>query len=143
VKILEILQAIGARLELITVDNGYYTDLGSSVVYFRDIDAEYGMEPVLTFRDADNVLFASENNYHEANLPIEIEAIAFGENVMDLGVQMFADIIKAVGLDTTWGGLALKTDLVSSYKNVETKGRRAVRVDASILITYRVPKWTV
>lgn len=142
-KILGILQAIAARLEEITVENGYSTDLGQAVSYFRDIDAEYGAEPVLTFRDEDNILFETENVYHEATLPIEIEAIAFGEDVLTLGVEMFADIVRAIGVDSTWGGLALKTILVSSYKSVETKGQRAVRVGVSIEIVYRTPKWSV
>lgn len=141
-KTLEILTKIGERLEEITIANGYATDLGEKVEYFRDLESEYD-NSILTFRDADTEVFSPKNSFHEAVMPVEIEAIIFGENVLDLGCLAIADILLAVAVDPTWDGKAIDTSLKERFKSVETKGKKAVRVGVTIEVIYRFPRWRV
>lgn len=141
-KTLEILTNIGERLGEIAVANGYFTDLGQKVEYFDDLDTEYS-KTSLTFRDADAELFSLKNPYHEGVMPVEIEGIIFGENVLELGCQAIADILKAVAVDPTWSGKAIDTNLRERFKSVETKGKKAVRVGVTIEVVYRFPRWRV
>lgn len=141
-KTLDILTLIGTRLEGITIANGYLTDLGERVEYFDDLDSEYS-KASLTFRDADTELFGLKSTYHEGVMPVEIEAIVFGENVLQLGCHAIADILNAVAVDPTWSGKAIDTNLKERFKSVETKGKKAIRVGVTIEVVYRFPRWRV
>ncbi len=141
-KTLEILTKIGERLAGITIANGYSTDLGEVVTYFEDIDSEYNKEG-FNYRDVDNEFFALKNNYHEAVMPVEIDAILFGENVLELGCRATSDILRAIAIDPTWAGCAIDTVLKERFKSIETKGRKAIKVGVTIDIVYRFPKWFI
>ena len=141
-KTLQILTQIKERLAGITIANGYFTDLGKTLTYFDDIDSEYNKDG-LNYRDLDSEFFSAKNNYHEAVMPVEIDAILFGENVLELGCYATSDILKAIAIDPTWSGCAINTVLKERFKSVETKGKKAIKVEVTIDVTYRFPLWSI
>lgn len=140
-KRLDILNAIESRLSVI-VANGYFTDIGNNVDYWSDLPWEYGEAGAVSFNDAEE-----ESNdvgsEQEHNLTVEIEALSFTDDPKTVGVQLLADIKRAIGIDPTWGGLVLKTSIVANNKNVQTQGRTAVRISATLQIIYRTERFVV
>jgi hypothetical protein len=141
-KRLDILNAIETRLTQITTNNGYFTDIGNSVDYWSDLPWEYGEVGAVSFNDAEEEsnLVGSEE---EHNLTVEIEALSFTNDPKTMGVQLLADIKRAIGTDPTWSGLALTTKVIANNKNVQTQGQAAVRISVTLAIVYRTERWSV
>lgn len=133
----EILVAIGDRLREITIPNGYHTDIGVYTAYWVTDLTEYGSSAV-TWRDPEEETIVN-NRFHDNSLSVELEAIVFTTIPLLDGCLLLADLIKAVGVDPTWGGLAIKTDIAGNEKTVETSGQTAVRVILNLQILYRTP----
>jgi hypothetical protein len=139
---LQILDAIETRLTQITTINGYFTDIGNLTDYWSDLPWEYGEVGAVSFNDAEeeSIDVGSEQ---EHRLTIEIEALSFTNDPKTVGVQLLADIKRAIGIDPTWGELALKTAIVANNKNVQTQGRTVVRIAATLEIVYRTSRYAV
>lgn len=133
----EILVAIGDRLREVTIPNGYHTDIGVYAAYWATDLTEYGAAAV-TWRDPEEET-VTNNRFHDNSLSVELEAIVFTTIPLLDGCLLLADLIKAVGTDPTWGGLASKTDLIGNEKTVETSGQTAVRIILNLQILYRTP----
>lgn len=138
----QILDAIEERLKSITRANGYSSDIGMDCEYWRDFPLEYNGDTACGFFDEDED--AEQVNVMTSHrLIVEIHAIAFiRENAKHESSELIGDIIRAVGVDTTWDGLAVSTklgggDRGSNEKEIETIGRRACRVTQIIEIHYR------
>jgi hypothetical protein len=139
-----ILELILSQLETITTANGYLTNIGSNATYARDTNQEWDTEGV-TFRDFGCNI--SENNiYHVYDLDLEIEAIAFGDDLITIGCDLEEDLISLIARNLNWAGDALKTEFhpdSSIVKDFQTAGKSAVSVTLNLSVQFRLPKWSV
>lgn len=139
----DILSAILTALEGVTVANGYQTDIGENATYAQDTNHEYDTAGV-DFRDT-SCEVVEVNQYHEYALGLEVQAIAFGEDLLELGCQLEQDLIQAIGADPTWDALALKTEFAQEgaiVKDWQTAGKKAVSLTLNLIVTFRTEKWT-
>ena len=81
----QIMTAVDTRLKAMLVSGGYELDLGKSVHEWRSIP------------------------FDDGDLPAEIELILSGAAAPTDMRRAVADVVKAVGSDRTWGGLAFDT----------------------------------
>lgn len=139
-KKLDILNAIAQRLATITTSNGYLTNIGSHSSYWQDWDFEYGEVGACTFRDLEEEIKVC-GNYQEFLLLLEIEAVAYSENLLTVGCNLQSDLTRAIGVDPTWGGNVIKSELKGTEKQITTEGKRAIGIVLKLDITYREPLW--
>ena len=146
----QIQSAIDTRLRTILITNSYKTNAGSNVFYWRTADfaqdeagnfAEMpGIKYYETVEKTETISMAIELNTTTLN----IECLATGSvdsTVKQILDQMYSDVLKCVGVDETWGGLALLTEL----KGHEVKLEREEILTGSILaifeVQYRHKRW--
>lgn len=134
-----IMQRVGDRMSQIAIANGYQTEIGLDTFYWHDLPLEYG-KAGLVYRDVGEE-YAQIGRTHEMVLHVEIEGLIFGDFPGVEGNKALGDIIRAIGVDPTWGGLAYDSRLNKSATVTETSGQTAVRVLVEFDILYRNPLW--
>lgn len=140
---LAILTAVGIRLGEIRQSNGFQTDLGAEVTYWKDLPNEYGKGGALTWADTTTeITHANQVAIHA--ITIMITAVAYTSDPLSMSCAISADLLKAMG------GESLKTfgqDLIASpislSTEVETKGKTAVQVEAEFVLTYRTGRYEI
>lgn len=136
----EILRAIGDRLRTVTVANGYSSNIGQDVTYWRDHAVQYERDGC-SYYDEEEV-DTEANHVDEKRLTVDIQAVkAIEADAIAESTGLIGDIIKAVGVDPSWGGCALNTKLIKNEKEIEAMGVRACRVSVTVKILYRVDRW--
>lgn len=135
----DIMAKVGDRLDKIAIVNTYQTDIGLNTFYWHDPPLEYD-EPALVYRDVGEE-HTQIGRTHENVLHVEVEGLLFTDTPGLDGNKALADIVRAIGKDPTWGGLAYDTHLSKSSTTVETEGKTAVRVLVELDILYRTPLW--
>lgn len=135
----QIMAQVGVRLADITIANGYITDLGQRVSYFRDLPVEYQADE-LTYRDSSEESQEVGSKHHQM-LMVELEAIASTTTPGETANDMLADLQRLTGLNRNWGGLAIITHLRGNETEAETDGQQVVRVQQMIEIQYRTNRF--
>jgi len=132
-----ILSDLLTQLETITTDNGYSTDIGANASYWDVYPDDYAGPPTVTFCDRDE---DSEkvNRYYNQTLHVEITAIAYttGANKLADSCNLLADLLRAT-VQTRWTNYANIVRPVSNSKEIEGKGKQAIKVILNIDIEYR------
>ena len=130
----DIMAALGSQLNQIATPN-YNTDIGQSVLYWQDYPTEYGTD-ALIYRDvAEDTI--EKGLDHENTLHIEIEGRKFSDTPGIAANDMLADVIKALGTDTTLGSLASKMQLVGNETEVDTESKTCARILVKVDVLYR------
>ncbi len=142
----QIVQAVKTRLETITTANGYHTNLGSNIYEWKQNPHNETDVLAAVIRDTDceevNILDQSSSGIHTKILSMEIEIIAASSTVPAVLRQAEADVNKAIGTDTTFGGLAIDTTPVNSiplYPNQNEK--RIAGLQRTVEIHFRTVAW--
>lgn len=130
---------VGDRMGQIAIANGYATEIGLNTFYWHDLPLEYG-QAGLVYRDVEEE-HAQIGCAHDNTLHVEVEGLLFTNDPGVGGNKILADIIRAIGVDPTWGGEAYDSRLNKNSTVVETDGRSAVRVLVEFDILYRIPLW--
>ncbi len=135
----DLMLAIKDRLEDISVANGYRTNIGQDVAYWRDARVDHGRD-CMSFRD-ESATHARENRAQVHRVNVQVSAVVFGE---DLGGKMndaFEDILEALGIDPTFGRSATGCELSSSNFEILGDGYESGAVTVTVELTYRVDPW--
>jgi hypothetical protein len=135
----DIMLKVGDRMKSIAITNDYLTDIGINTFYWHDPPLEYD-EPALVYRDVGEE-HGQIGRTHDNQLHVEVEGLLFTDSPGVNGNRVLADIIRAIGKDPTWGGLAYDSRLNKNSTVTETDGKTAVRVLVEFDILYRVPLW--
>lgn len=148
----QIIDLVQARLQTITVANGYNTEIGATKVFrWRDTtpvsfsDSEL---PAINFRDRrEKSIDILMPRVQEHELTIEADVITSTATVDDKVRAGIADIIKAIGTDTRWTNgsavkLALRTLLnpdqgPSNQMDVQHEGKKVGAAQVTFVIVYR------
>lgn len=134
-----ILEAILARLQTITIENGYHTDVGLKASYFDPYQAEYGGDPKVTFRDL-SATSERVNRGYEIVLTVEIEAIFFTTTATRLadGCNILDDLVRCLIHDESWyseGMIAITRK--EHEKDFEGGGKQAGKLKFVVEILYQ------
>ncbi len=136
----QIFDALETRLAGITIANGYETDIGTKANKWRASDFGPADLPGYNFRDPKCQTDQHTSGIHQHTLDIEIIAVAAQPADIDadkFGRKMLADIIKAIGVDRTWGRLAYDTNPKDDTMTTEHVAQLLVAVKITFQIFYR------
>lgn len=121
----QIMTAVDTRLKAMLFSNGYELDLGKSVHEWRSIPLDEGDLPAVVYRDRNEVLEITVGR-HDHRMDLEIEIILSGAAAPTDLRRAIADVVKAVGSDRTWGGLAFDTGYGESESITVVQNERRV-----------------
>lgn len=132
----QIVRAVGERLESITIDNGYQTNLGDSVFGWLSAPLNSDDPVSLIYRDRKNTVIRAIG-CHEHTLTIEAILIIAKAANLETVRNMIADVTQCVGVDVTWGGLAQDTGPVWDEEiEIEHSGKKMAGVSIKFNIEY-------
>ncbi len=138
----KIMDAIDTRLQTILIANGYKTDAGLKVFAWKDFGMDDADLPALVYKDIiddpDQVTIGNVDN----TLLVEVTALAAKGSTSDEQIrEMIADVIKAVGVDETWGDLAEFTLLPSASMEVEQLEKKIFGAQVDLRIEYQTARF--
>lgn len=136
---------LDARLKTILIADGYNTDLGRNVFEWRDNPIDQSELPAVNWRDIsedDSNATAGTVGYHTHVITMELKiATAKGTTTAKEIRALLADIVKAVGVDQTWGRQAIRTDPMSNEMVIEEVEDIIGGLTVTLAITYQTIKW--
>jgi len=133
----QIMDAVKARLQSITVTNGYNFNLGNNVYEWRVKPLTMTTLPALAYRDVETDIELIEAHRNRLNIEIEI---LNNSSIIDMR-KMIADVYKAIGVDIQWGGLALNTYPRGDRIIREQEEQTITGAVINIIIEYRTKEW--
>lgn len=126
----QIVDAVKARFALITTANGYQTDIGLKQTEWnpgpKGADEEADELPGHDIRDEVETTPVKDKNSGTYDRELEIVVIAELREPgpgATLARKALEDMIKAVGVDATWGGLARRSVPIEDDINVDELGQ--------------------
>lgn len=137
--------AVTTRAATITTVNGYHTNVGADIRPWQltplektDIDCLLISDPRETEGASDNKNSAGFNRVLEFELKAFLSETTASPEKARLVEE---DLIKMIGVDETWGGLARRTQLGTSEIAVDEKGARIGGLDFQIRIEFGRRRW--
>jgi hypothetical protein len=132
-----LITAIDTRLKQILVSpGGYNYNLGSSVHEWRSTPLDDSELPAVIYRDLEEVVSVTVGK-HEHRMLLEIELALSGATVPATMRKGIADIVKALGVDLTFGGLAEDTEFEGTEAiSIIQNERRIAGVILRFIVTY-------
>lgn len=144
----QIVDAIKLRLAGVTVANGYQTDIGLKQTEWhpgpKGADPEADELPGHDVRD--EVETAAVNNKNSGVYDRGLEIVVIAElrepgPGATLARKALEDLIKAVGVDPTWGGLARRTLPMEEDVNVDELGLQIGAARLRFKVEYSRRPW--
>ncbi len=140
----DIIDRTKTRLQGIKKTAGYYTDAGSYVEEWRDVPLT-DLTMHLNVKDGpetiDSVGAAGPLGVWNRTLHVrvicECAKPADGTDAFDLLGKLVADVVKAVGVDQTWGGIALYTEIDQGKPEMQQTERKIAAQTITLAIYYR------
>ncbi|MBT9171352.1 MAG: hypothetical protein DDT18_01726 [Actinobacteria bacterium] len=136
----QIMDRVRARLQSITVANGFGFNLGANVFEWQVTPLQEVRLPAIVYRDVENSIELIEA--HRNRLGIEIEIMTRGGDtpIADMR-RMIADVHRAIGTDIQWGTLALNTYPQGDRISREIETQNIVGAVINIVIEFRTREW--
>ncbi|NJK40576.1 MAG: hypothetical protein HC934_02935 [Acaryochloridaceae cyanobacterium SU_2_1] len=139
---LPILTEVAVQLAQILQANGFLTNLGEHLYYWRDLPFEYGEDGAISWADAETTI-TQIGGADEHRINLEITAISFTDDPLTMGCSIAADLVQAIGNAATAFGQGLSASPMTLTTVVETKGKTAVRIVAEFILTYRSGRYEI
>ena len=118
----QIITALDARLKTIKTVNGYETNLGDNVFELRPAPLQDSELPGVVYYDTNETHdIAVQTHIH--TISINMDVITSGATTIATVRKMIADIIKAVGVDVTFGNLAEDSRILSDDIKIEHESK--------------------
>jgi hypothetical protein len=143
-----IVDAVKARFALISVANGYQTDIGLKQTEWnpgpKGADPEADELPGHDVRDEVETTNVENKNSGTFDRELEIVVIAEvreADATATVARRALEDMIKAVGVDQTWGGLARRTLPVEDDINVDELGQQVGAARLRFKVEYSRRPW--
>lgn len=146
----QIVDALIARLETILGNKdggGFVTFAGGNVSLWKVVDVEQTKLPALVVRDTTDLIdregVATAGDH---TLTVEIDGLCEAsktETADKVARKLMADILKAIGVDESFGGLAYRTRLAQANMQVVKESKHFGGVDLALTINYRTGKWEI
>ncbi len=137
----KIISAIDTRLKSILIAGGYETDIGQNVWDWRAESLEEDNLPALIYRDTGTETEFGTFTTFTHKMTVNIMVAVSSTTPMTTIRKIIADIDRAIGMDDTWGGLALMTIKISDESQVEIDEVKFAGCQVVIEITFRTTAW--
>jgi hypothetical protein len=140
----QLVNKVKERFAAITTANGYQTNIGAQLTEWHLSPKEPAQLPGLDVRDETEETVVENKNSGVYERKLQITAIAELLETTETATQARkaeADIIRAVGVDQTWGGLARRTLPETADVTVDDKGQRIGAVRVVFQIEYSRKPW--
>lgn len=146
----QIVNAIKLRFEGITIANGYNTDIGKTVdewIAYDPEDVDLDLERI-SVRDAicrktePDEIDDNTAGRHYKLLTVYVFVMNGGTTTPEILRMKIEDVLKAIGEDETWGGIAIGTELEGDETGISQKRRKLGETRITIMVRYSVPRWT-
>lgn len=137
----QIISALDARLKAILITGGYETDIGENVFDWRAESLEEDDLPALIYRDVsvESGVDTMASFFHR--MVVNILVAVQSSTPMTEIRKIIADIDKAIGVDHTYGNLALMTERISDESGVEIDEKKFAGCQIVYAITFRTSGW--
>jgi hypothetical protein len=134
----QILAAVQAALAAIAEGDDYdYTLAGR--VFLRRTDIVPPSEfPVVLLIPGDSPASVLAGGTRQHSLALSVVAMA---KTMPIAAGILADVLKCIGANKKWGGLAEGTEISSISDGKQTEGHTACMVSADLSIKYETGLW--
>jgi hypothetical protein len=143
-----IVDAVKARFAGITQANGYQTDIGLKQTEWhpgpKSANPDDNELPGHDIRDEVERTVIENKNSGSYDRALEITVIAELKETTPgapLARKALEDLIKAVGVDATWGGLARRTLPVEDDISVDELGQQVSAARLVFTVEYSRPPW--
>jgi hypothetical protein len=142
-----IMAAVDARLKTILVTGGYMTNSGQNVYEWLSTDLAVSALPAIAYKDPTDsggeivVIAGPVNSLREFSLNVDFTLIASGADVRGQILNMIDDLVRAIGVDPTWGGLAISTDFDTNDTTIEQHEETIGSCTVKMSIIYRTKIW--
>lgn len=137
-----ILAAIQARFLTITVPT-YHTNFGTAVYLWRSKQLMDDNLPAGVIRDLrDDFLEPRPHDSDHHRMTVQIEVMNKpGTDGATFARHAMADVIKSIGTDYTWGGLAITTEILNTEMQVEEAEKVVTGGIVTIAVDFRTVAW--
>lgn len=134
----DIIDAVNTRIQTITTGNGYETDAGLKVFWHKKTPMQQSDCPGLVLVDIKGQPRAIAFRTNINTIELTINGFYVGETDGTFARKLIADIVKCIGVDVTWGGLAEDSVEVDSSDDIEMEHmeRKISGVEVVFEITY-------
>jgi hypothetical protein len=142
----DIVDAVKARFALISRANGYLTDIGLKQTEWHLHPKDLEDTPGHDVRDGRELTIITDKNAGVYERQLEVMIIAEVPEAAGGATETrkaLADMIKAVGVDPKWGGLARRTLPVDQDVTVDDAGNRIGAARLTMRIEYSRAPWKV
>ena len=133
-----IMGLVDTALKAILITGGYSTNLGAKIYEWRPIPLGDDVGPAATYKDTLTRKPISQNYFENT---ISLEVVVYG-NTVNTVRDMVGDVIKAVGLNQTWGGNAKHSIFVSEDTGVAQKDKLIAVSHLTFSIQYHALNWS-
>lgn len=130
----KIIDAIDIRFKTILISNGYFTDVGQHVDWWKKSLAIANL-PGMNLRNRTESRSVGPGVY-DRTLTINIEASVSGSDSPKVARQIEADVEKAISVDETWDYLAHKTDILGRDLEAAQAENKIAQINITIQIEY-------
>jgi hypothetical protein len=138
----QIMEAFKTRMEGILKSSGYATNLGAHVFPWRVTEFEGSELPAMKFHDPENDRKRYAGLVYTNKLAIEMEIHpAPGASSTADAYDLLGDVMKAIGVDDRWSGLAIDTEPGKDTIDITQHDRIVGAITFTIQIEYRAQKW--
>lgn len=131
----KIIDAIDTRFKTILIANGYFTNVGQHVGWWKKLLAIADL-PGMNLKDRTETRSLGPGVY-DRTLTINIEASVSGSDSPKVARQIEADIEKAIWIDETWDYLAHKTDILGRELDAAHAENKIAQINITIQIEYQ------
>ena len=139
----QIVDALDARLQTITIANGYSADLGVYEWLVTPLEEED--LPAVIFRDTVDDIDTDEiGQRRKHDLAVTLDIAASSTASADAVRELMRDVLTAIGTDKTFGGLAYNTEPLSASLEVSEADQRLSGGQIELEIKYYTATlWTI
>lgn len=130
-----IISSMDNRFKTILVANGYQTDIGEHVFWWKKTPLAQIDLPGMNCRDRRQTKSFGAGIY-DNSLTVEIEAGVLGRAAPEDLRKILADIEKAIAVDETWGQLAGTTEIGDDEMNLEEDEQRVAGARMILTVEY-------
>jgi hypothetical protein len=132
----QIISKVDTRFKTILITNGYKTDIGEHVFWWKSAPLQLADLPAMNCKDIPQARELGCGVYDET-LNIEIEAATTGATTPEDMRKIAADFDKAIDVDESWDGLAMATELKVETLALEQNENKVGQVKVVVSIEYR------
>jgi hypothetical protein len=141
----QIFAAVKARFATITVAAGYQTDIGANVLEWQLTALDNGQLPASLLSDPveETSTEGSKNSATYTRLLTIVAQLVLAETdaTATMARKALADVIKAIGTDDKWGGLARRTLPKKDELVVDSESARIGGARIEFIVEYSRAPW--